>query len=147
ADPRLVPDATAAALDVRALPGQDVVAALVDFLAPRRLLLLLDNCEHVLGAVAALVDTLLRAAPELTIVATSRETLRIPGEVVFRVPSLDIPDPEHGLSPDELLEFEAVRLLADRAAAATPGFALDDENAADVARICFSLDGLPLALE
>jgi len=143
----LVPDAVATALDVRALPMQEPLDAVIDFLRERELLLVLDNCEHVLAASAALADALLRAAPRLTIAATSREPLRIPGEVVFRVPSLAIPDPERALSPEELHEYEAVRLFVERAAAAAPGFALDVENAADVARICFRLDGLPLALE
>jgi predicted ATPase len=146
-DSRLVPDAVAAALDVRALSGQNVVDALVDFLAPRTLLLVVDNCEHVLTASAALIDALLRSASSLTVIATSREPLRIPGEIVFRVPSLAIPDPERPLPPEELLRYEAARLFVDRAAAAAPGFALDEENAADVAPICFRLDGLPLALE
>jgi predicted ATPase len=147
ADARLVPDAVAAALDVRALSSQEPVDAVIDFLAPRTLLLVLDNCEHLLTATEELAGALLRSAPQLTIVATSREPLRVPGEVVFRVPSLDIPDPEQGLAPRELLGYEAVRLFAERAAAAAPGFTLDAENAADVARICFRLDGLPLALE
>src|SRR5262249_28533874 len=95
---------------------------------------------------ATLVDALLRAAPGLTVLTTSREPLRVPGEVVFRVPSLAIPDPEGSLAPEELLRYEAVRLFVDRAAAAAP-FVLDEENAADVARICVRLDGLPLALE
>ncbi len=146
-DPRLVPDAVASALDVRALPGQDIVDALVDFLTPRVLLLVVDNCEHLLGASAALVDALLRSAPGLTVLATSREALRVPGEVVFRVPSLDIPAPDQPLAPAELLRYEAARLFVERATAAAPGFVLDGENAADVARICFRLDGLPLALE
>jgi predicted ATPase len=147
ADPSLVPDAIAAALDVRAMPAQDLVDALVGFVASRTLLLVLDNCEHLLAATAGLADTLLRSAPELAILATSREPLRISGEVVFRVPSLDIPDPGLTLEPHELLRYEAVRLFAERAAAAAPGFAVDEENAVDVARICLRLDGLPLALE
>ncbi len=146
-DPRLVPDAIAAALDVRALPAQEPVDAVIGFLAPRRLLLVLDNCEHLLTATARLCDTLLRLAPQLTVVATSREPLRVPGEIVFRVPSLDIPDPQQRLSLDELGRYESVSLFADRAAAAAPGFTLNDENAEDVARICLRLDGLPLALE
>ena len=146
-DPRLVPDAVAAALDVHALVGQEVVIALEEFLAPRTLLLVLDNCEHLLGASATLADALLRSAPGLTVIATSREALRIPGEVVFPVPSLAIPDPEQRLALSDLLRYEAVRLFVERASAAAPGFALDVENAADVARICFRLDGLPLALE
>jgi predicted ATPase len=147
ADATLIPDAIAAALDVRALGTQDVVEALIDFLSPRTLLLVLDNCEHVLAATASVADTLLRSAPNLTILATSREPLRVPGEVVFRVPSLDIPDPEQGLTPAQLSEYEAISLFVERAAAAAPGFTLDEGNADDVARICFRLDGLPLALE
>jgi predicted ATPase len=146
-DPQLLPDAVAAVFDVRAMPGRTLVDAIVDVVAPRPLLLVVDNCEHLLGATASLAAALLRAAPDLTIVTTSREPLRIPGEVVFRVPSLDIPDPEQPGTPDDLLRYEAVRLFADRAASAAPGFALDEENAVDVARICFRLDGLPLALE
>jgi predicted ATPase len=143
-DPRLIPDAVAAALDVRGRPPLDAV---VEHLAERSLLLVVDNCEHLLAPTAALMDTLLRAAPGLTVLATSREPLRGPGEVLFRVPSLEIPDPEQALRPDELLGYEAVRLFVERAQAAAPGFALDADNAPDVARICFRLDGLPLALE
>jgi predicted ATPase len=129
------------------MPGQTVIEAVVDFLAPRSALLVVDNCEHLLAATAGLADALLRAAPQLTILATSREPLRVPGEVVFRVPSLAIPDPEQTLEPRELLRYEAVRLFVERAAAAAPGFELDEENAVDVARVCLRLDGLPLALE
>ena len=147
ADPRLVPDAIAAALDVRPLPAQELIAAVIDFLAARELLLVLDNCEHLLAATAALTDALLRAAPQLTILATSREPLRVPGEVVFRVPSLAIPDPERPLPPHELLDYASVSLFVARAVAASPGFELNEQNAEDVARICLRLDGLPLALE
>jgi predicted ATPase len=144
---RLVPAAVAGILDVRPLPGQSLVDALAEFLASRSLLLVVDNCEHLLAASAGLVDTLLRAAPRLTVLATSREPLRVPGEVVFRVPSLGIPDTDQTTDPSELLSYESVRLFVERADAAAPGFALDQENAADVARICSRLDGLPLALE
>ena len=147
ADPRLVLDAIATALDVRPLPAQELVAAVVDFLASRELLLVLDNCEHVLAATSALADVLLRAAPQLTILATSREPVRVSGEVVFRVPSLDIPDPEQPLPPAQLLDYESVSLFVARAIAASPGFELDERNAEDVSRICLRLDGLPLALE
>jgi predicted ATPase len=146
-DGRLVAPTVAAALDVGALPGRSSLEGIADFLQARALLLVLDNCEHVLLAVAQLADALLRAAPDLTILATSREPLRVAGEVVFRVPSMAIPDPEQRLTPEELLRYEAVQLLSDRAAAAMPDFAVDAENAADIARICFRLDGLPLALE
>lgn len=142
-----VPDAVAEALDLRALPGEAVVDAVAAELAPREMLLVLDNCEHVIGAAAALADVLLRSAPRLTILATSREPLRVPGEVVFRVPSLAIPDPDVASTPEALLDYEAVRLFVDRAGSAASGFALDETNAAAVARICHRLDGLPLALE
>ena len=145
-DARLVLDQVAAALEVRALAGQKLIDAVVEFLVPRSLLLVVDNCEHLLAATAGIADTLLRSAPQLTILATSREPLGVAGEVVFRVPSLDIPDPELMLEPRELMGCEAVRLFVERADA-TSGFVLDEENAVDVARICFRLDGLPLALE
>jgi len=142
-----VPDAVADALDLRALPGGALVDAIAAELAPRELLLVLDNCEHVIGASAALADALLRSAPRLTILATSREPLRVPGEVVFRVPSLAIPDPDASDTAEGLLAYEAVRLFVERAAAVEPGFVLDGANAPAVARICHRLDGLPLALE
>jgi predicted ATPase len=144
---REVAPTVAAALDVGALPGRSAVEGIADFLAPRTLLLVLDNCEHVLPATAALVDSLMRAAPDLTILTTSREPVRVAGEVVFRVPSMGIPDPEQRLAPEELRRYEAVQLLCDRATAAMPDFSVDAENATDIARICFRLDGLPLALE
>jgi predicted ATPase len=146
-DGTLVAAAVAAALDIRSLPGRSSLEGVADFLATRALLLVLDNCEHVLQSTAELVDALLRAAPGLTIVATSREPLRVAGELVFRVPSMAIPDPEQRLAPEELLRYEAVQLLRDRASAAVPEFTVDAENAEDIARICFRLDGLPLALE
>jgi hypothetical protein len=146
-DSRLVTEAVGAALDVRPLTSQDLLDAVAQFVAPRMLLLVLDNCEHLLSASAALADTLLRAAPQLTILATSREPLRVTGEVVFRVPSLGLPNPDQPPDPQRLREYEAVSLFVERAAAAAPGFVLEDDNAADVARICLRLDGLPLALE
>jgi predicted ATPase/Tfp pilus assembly protein PilF len=146
-DGALVPGAVAEALDLRALRGGEVVDALRAELEPLELLLVLDNCEHLIGAAAALVDSLLRGAPRLAVLATSREPLRVPGEVVFRVPSLGIPDPEREEPPEELLRYEAVRLFVERARSVAPGFALDVETAPAVARICHRLDGLPLALE
>jgi len=146
-DATLVAEAVEAALDVRALSGQNPVDAVAEFLGSRSFLLVADNCEHLLAPTAALVDTLLRSAPRLTIVATSREPLRVPGEVIFRVPSLGVPDPERARDVGELMRYGAVRLFVERAVAAAPEFALDEENGADVARICLRLDGLPLALE
>jgi predicted ATPase len=146
-DPRSVVDAVAAALDVRALPGRGLVDAVTAFVVPRALLLVLDNCEHVLAASAALVENVLRVAPEATILTTSREPLRLAGELVFRVPSLGIPDPDVPHELGDLVRYESVRLLCERAAATAGGFELDRENAAHVARICFRLDGMPLAIE
>jgi predicted ATPase len=146
ADADGVLDAVATALDVRALPGRTLTDAVTDFAAGRECLLVVDNCEHVLAAAGELVGRLLRTAARLTVVATSREPLGVAGEVVFRVPSLAIPDPEQSRAVAELLLYESVRLFAERAEAAA-GFALDEENAAAAARICFRLDGLPLALE
>jgi predicted ATPase len=147
ADATRLPDAVAAALDIRAMSGQNPADAVIEFLSARSSLLVLDNCEHLLAATAALANTLLRSAAGLAILATSREPLRVPGEVVFRVPSLGIPDPERTIEVNELLYYEAVRLFVERATAAAPDFELDEHNAADVARICLRLDGLPLALE
>ncbi len=147
ADAEFVPGAVAAALDVRALSGQNIIDVVAEFLAPRSFLLVVDNCEHLLAAAATVIDALLRSAPRLTILATSREPLRVPGEVVFRVPSLRVPDPERAMDVNELIRYEAVRLFVDRAASAAPEFTLDEQNGADVARICLRLDGLPLALE
>jgi predicted ATPase len=146
-DADLVVQAVAAALDVRALPGRALGDAVGDFVASRSLLLMLDNCEHVLGTATGFVRRLLRGAPQLRILATSREPLRVPGETVFVVPSLTIPDSDVPLPPGELRRYEGVRLFVERAAAAAPGFDLDPANARDVAQICFRLDGLPLALE
>jgi predicted ATPase len=146
-DGALVPGAVAEALDLRALRGGAVVDALVAELEPLSILLVLDNCEHLIGAAAALVDSLLRGAPRLTVLATSRQPLRVPGEVLFRVPSLAIPDPEREEAAEALSRYEAVRLFVERASAVAPGFALDEETASAVARICHRLDGLPLALE
>ncbi|MGH9040282.1 MAG: ATP-binding protein, partial [Acidimicrobiia bacterium] len=138
--------AVAQTLQVSETPGRSVTEAVADHLAPRQLLLVLDNCEHVIEAAAALAATLLQAAPGLRVVGTSREPLGVPGELVWRVPSLDVPDPERS-SPEALLAAEAVRLFTERAASARPGFALAGGEAAVVARICARLDGIPLAIE
>ncbi|MEV0946699.1 LuxR C-terminal-related transcriptional regulator [Rhodococcus sp. NPDC049939] len=119
---------------------------LTEFLSSRRLLLVLDNCEHVIAAVAALSEKLLRSCPELRILTTSREPLGIGGEAVLRVPPLTVPEPERA-SLQGLPQYEAVTLFVERAAAAIPGFELTEDNHVAVARICRQLDGLPLAIE
>jgi predicted ATPase/class 3 adenylate cyclase/DNA-binding CsgD family transcriptional regulator len=145
-EPDLVLPAVAAALGVRdagARPLRDLVH---DHLRPRRLLLLLDNFEQVLGA-APLVADLLAAATRLTVLVTSRAVLRLSGEHEYPVPPLGVPGPGRLPSPGEVGRVDAVRLFVERARAARPDFALTEENAPAVAEVCRRLDGLPLALE
>jgi predicted ATPase/DNA-binding XRE family transcriptional regulator len=148
-DPALVPQAVAEVLAVREEPGRTLLETLPEALADRRLLLVLDNCEHLLEACARLADALLRACPHLRLLATSRRPLGMPGEVVRPVPPLGVPPPEAGAGADPatLMRYPAVRLFAERAAGAAPGFAVTSRNAPAVAAICRRLDGLPLALE
>jgi predicted ATPase/DNA-binding CsgD family transcriptional regulator len=147
ADAALLPQTTAAALGVREEPGRALLETLQESLRARRLLLVLDNCEHLVEACADLADALLHACPRLAILATSREPLNIAGETVWPVPPLSVPPRAHTWSPDGLLRLEAVRLFVERARSAVPNFALTDANAAAVAEICTRLDGLPLAIE
>ena len=144
-DPAQVPSAVVAALGVRPPPGVSATEALTRVLARRQLLVVLDNCEHVIGAAAALCGELLRACDDLRILATSREALRIAGEAVYRLTPLPVPDPEAGGA--DVADAEAVALFADRARAADAGFALTGANRDDVARLVGRLDGMPLAIE
>jgi predicted ATPase/DNA-binding SARP family transcriptional activator len=152
-DPKDVPAAVLGALSARetnlldpmAQAERDPVNRLVDLLSGRRMLLVLDNCEHLVQAAAELADRLLTHCPALHILATSREPLAIFGEAICPVLPLGMPD--YGLSADRALEFASVRLFADRADAVRPGFAVDAETVAPVVEICRRLDGLPLALE
>ncbi len=146
-DQSLVPQAVAAALGVREQAGRAIVKTLADHLRARRLAIILDNCEHLVVACAKLADELLRACPELKILATSRESLNVAGEVIWLVPTLSAPDPNHSLSLEELKRFEAARLFIERACASLPDFTLTAQNAPAVAQICHRLDGLPLAIE
>jgi predicted ATPase/DNA-binding CsgD family transcriptional regulator len=145
-DPSLVTGRVAAALGVREEPDRPLAETLAVALRPRVLLLILDTCEHVVDACAALVQQLLAGCPGLRVIATSREPLRVRGETVWRVPPLELPA-AGDLTPGELATHEAVRLFADRAAAVRPGFTLDADNAPAVARLCRTLDGMPLAIE
>jgi predicted ATPase/DNA-binding CsgD family transcriptional regulator len=146
-DPALVPQAVAAATGVWERPARSIEDGLVETLAGRQLLLVLDNCEHLVAAAAALAETLLSACPGLRLLATSREPLRIAGERAWRVPSLRAPDPAAALTPAALLAFPAARLFVERAAAVDPGFALGESGARAVAEICARLDGIALAIE
>ena len=143
----LVVEEAAAALGMQLRSGRDPLDALQDQIGTRSMLLVLDNCEHLIGACATLADRLLRGCPNLRMLATSRERLRIDGEVAWRVPPLSLPEPVPGVRAASLEPFEAVRLFCERAANVSPGFALTDENAESVAEICRGLDGMPLALE
>ena len=121
--------------------------SLIAFLRPRKTLLLLDNCEHVIAGCATLVDQILRACPRVRVLATSREALSIAGEQAWRVPSLVLPATKAEVSLDSATKSDAVRFFVDRAQAVAPHFALTPANVPTVVRICQRLDGIPLALE
>ena len=120
---------------------------LADSLRGKSMLVVLDNCEHLVEACAHLADAVLRACPNLRILATSREALGVTGETVWRVPSLPVPDPQQLPPLDRFKEYDAVRLFIDRAVASDPRFAVTISNAPAVAQVCHRLDGIPLALE
>ncbi|MDO8474641.1 MAG: tetratricopeptide repeat protein [Candidatus Rokubacteria bacterium] len=148
ADPALVPQVLATTLGAREeAGGRPLVTTLVDHLRPKRVLLLFDNCEHLIDACARLSDALLRGCPEVKILSTSREALGLTGEVTFRVPPLSLPDSGHLPPLERLTEYEAIRLFVDRAAAVKLDFTLTDGTAPAVVQICQRLDGIPLALE
>jgi predicted ATPase/DNA-binding XRE family transcriptional regulator len=147
ADPALLPQTIATVLGVKDPGGQLLTERLAEQLRPRQLLLLLDNCEHLIGACAKLAEHLLRTCPEVTILATSRENLAIAGELVRLVPPLSLPALGASAPPEAVAESEAVRLFCDRAQAVAPALTLTTANAAAIAVICRQLDGLPLAIE
>jgi predicted ATPase/DNA-binding CsgD family transcriptional regulator len=144
-DPDLVAVTVADVLGVRLEPGRPVLETLVEAVGGRSLLMVLDNCEHVIGACAKLADALLRGCPNLALLATSREPLGIDGEQVYRVPSMGIPAEDADAAA--IRASEAARLLADRAAAQGVTLAWDEPSAQITGRICRRLDGIPLALE
>jgi non-specific serine/threonine protein kinase len=146
-DPGRVPSEVAARLGVHEQLERRLIDTLADFLRPRRALIVLDNCEHIVAACAALVDTLMPACPQLQILATSREPLNVAGETAWRVPSLDLPDLHRLPPPERLAGSEAVQLFVERATSALPSFRLTEQNALAVAQICHRVDGIPLALE
>ena len=152
-DAASLPQAVAAVLGVREAPDRSLTAALTEFLRPRRLLLVLDNCEHLVDACGAFASAVLRVCPELRLLATSRAVLRVSGEHTFMLPPLTLPDaPDRRLRPqapsvEDIAQVEAVRLFVERAQAADADFALTPANAHAVVAICRRLDGLPLALE
>jgi predicted ATPase/class 3 adenylate cyclase len=146
AEPTLVPRAIAAALGVRETAEQPTTATLAAALGPKRLLLVFDNCEHLIEPCARVADALLRSCAGLRVLATSRERLGVAGEVTWRVPSLAVPGSAEDRFED-VARSEAVRLFVERARDVVPSFRLTESNAGAVARICRRLDGIPLALE
>jgi predicted ATPase len=146
-DPVLVPQAVASVLGVQETPGSPLIETLAGHLEPMDVLLVLDNCEHLIDASASLAEALLRRCPNLRIMATSREGLGVAGETLFAVPPLSLPDPHRPPAADSLPSYEASRLFVERARAVRQDFSLDEGNALAVAQICYRLDGIPLALE
>lgn len=146
-DEMLVPQAVAKTLGVREVPNTNLSETLINYLRSKRLLLVLDNCEHLIGACAQLSNNLLTQCPNLQILATSREPLNISGETVWFVPTLSVPEKEKLSLIDLLQYFESIRLFVERAKAVKSDFVLTDQNATSIARICLHLDGMPLAIE
>jgi len=147
ADPALVPQAVASVLSVSEQAGRPLRDTLADYLQNRSLLLVLDNCEHLQAACAQFADALLRDCATLRILATSRSSLSVPGELLWRVPSLSLPDARRLPSVDYIQHYEAVRLFVERARSVEPMFTLTSDNAPAVAEVCQQLDGIPLAIE
>ena len=146
-DPLLLTQAVFDALRLQDVSARWSLSALSDYLQGKRLLLVLDNCEHLLDAVAGLAWALLRSCPELRIMATSRQALGMAGEVRLRVPPLSLPEAAGSVSPAQIAASDAVALLVERAATVQPGFCVDEANASSVFQLCARLDGIPLALE
>ena len=147
ADPRLVPQAMASVLGVKEEAGRPVAEALFKYVGGRRLLVILDNCEHLVQACAELATQLLQCGSQVKVLASSREPLRIAGETTYAVPALACPGLSRMITPTALAEYEAVRLFIDRAAAAQSTFRVTEHNATALAGICHHLDGIPLAIE
>ncbi|MBO0144602.1 winged helix-turn-helix domain-containing protein [Agrobacterium sp. Ap1] len=145
-NPQLVPSVLASLLRLPET-SRDPTGSLVEYLRAKHMILVFDSCELVLEATARLVETLLRQAPEISILATSREALRVEGESVYRLPPLDMPPSAAGLTAADALEFPAIRLFVDRAASSGSGYLFDDDEAPVVAHICRQLDGIALAIE
>lgn len=145
-DPARVPAAVAAALDLAIAPEQPL-ASLIEYLRPRRLTILLDNCEQVIDAVAALAEMLIEQAQNIRLIATSREPLQVAGEWVHRLPPLDIPGDISNITAERALDYAAIRLFVERASDNSDSFHFGDVEAPAVADICVRLDGLPLAIE
>jgi len=146
-DPGLVTQTVAQALGVKELVGQDILQTLISNLYSKRLLIVIDNCEHVLDACAQLSDSLLRTCLNVKILTSSREGLGIAGELTYRVPALSLPGRMQTISVERLSRYEAVQLFIERALFHLPAFAVTHQNAPALASVCYRLDGIPLAIE
>jgi len=154
-DPGLIPQLIVESLNLRLMENQPLLEGLKRFLRPRQLLLVLDNCEHLRATCVEFAQQLLSAAPEITILATSREALGISGEMIYPLSGLALPaaarsaggGPPEQPDPRELMAYDAVHLFVERAGAFSPHFKLTRDNALTITEICSNLDGLPLALE
>jgi predicted ATPase/DNA-binding SARP family transcriptional activator/DNA-binding CsgD family transcriptional regulator len=151
-EPEVVVPTVARILEVREQPERSLLETLLEALADKEMLLVVDNCEHLAIAAAHLADALLSGCPKLRILATSREPLGVEGEVLCQIPLLSVPatrggEPDGGFAAESLMRYEAVQLFVDRARLRLPDFGLTQENAGAVARICRKLDGIPLAIE
>lgn len=147
ADPTLVTQTVATTLDVREQSKAVLLETLIGYIGSHKMLVVLDNCEHLVDACAQLAHTLLHACPDLRILATSREALGIAGEVTWCVPSLSLPDPHRKLSVEALMKYESVQLFVERTRFKRNDFEVTPQNAAYVAQLCSRLDGIPLAIE
>lgn len=146
-DPALLPNTVASVLGVHEEPGRPLLATLTDWLRDKELLLILDNCEHLVQACSQFADSTLRSSRGIRILASSREALGIAGETTYRVPSLQIPDTASRLEIHQLMEYASVQLFVERASQALTSFKITQANASAVAQICTRLDGIPLAIE
>lgn len=147
ADTTLVPNAIQNALSLRDEAGRTPLLVVEDYLRAKHLLLVLDNCEHLISACAEVAHHLLTHCPNLRITATSREDFGIAGEVIYKVPVLNLPDPKHLPEVESLAQYDALSLFIERARAVQPNFVITTANATAVAQICVGLDGIPLAIE
>ena len=146
-DPQLIAENITALFGFPIGAGQRPLDAVVGLLREKQALLILDNCEHLVAAVASLAEAIIRKCPNMALLASSREPLAISGEAIYRVPTLGFPDRPEGITAEAALGYGAVRLFAQRAGAAVAGFAVANDNAPAVAEICRRLDGVALAIE
>jgi predicted ATPase/class 3 adenylate cyclase/uncharacterized protein HemY len=145
--PSLLPQSIAKVFGLKEEPKKNPEDTLCNYLKDKDMLIILDNCEHLIESCAILAERLLSHTAKLKILATSREALRCEGEILHRVSKLEVPDPDKDISPEEIIRYEAVRLFIERALLVSSKFRISDNDAGVIARICHRLDGIPLAIE